>query len=478
MNAFTINKIKLVILPAAVLLLVFCLPAKAQESGEVAELKKLLAEQQKVLEQLQERIAQLEARQRIKEESLEKKIDEVSNKTDHIAEETEKVAAKTEKVEKAQAEAPRAELPDAAKWVERIKFSGDFRYRHEHIDAEEVGSVRWKNGRDRDRIRARLLMEAIVNDEWDVAFRLATGERDLIIDEGEIFNDPLSSNQTLTQEFSGKDWWIDLAFFHWHPENFKGLSVYGGKIKNPFYKPGKTELIWDGDLNPEGIGAKYAVPLGGADTIFVNGGGFWIDEESGGADTSLWGVQTYWKHDFGNPDYILGGVSYFDYGNIRGRQDIYGTLAGNTPLAGAAVPRWGSDFDLIELFAEYGTEIRGLPIAFFGDVVQNQSADTSRDTGWLVGTKFGDIESDEPGTWQARYNYRELEADAVLGAFTDSDFIGGGTDGRGHEVGLNYQLYKNVTLGLTYFHNENDRGGQARDLDFRRFQGDLIFKFK
>ena len=47
--------------------------------------------------------------------------------------------------------------------------------------------------------------------------------------------------------------WIDLAYFDWHPERVEGLNVIGGKMENPFYAPGKTELLWDGDLRPEGV---------------------------------------------------------------------------------------------------------------------------------------------------------------------------------------------------------------------------------
>ncbi len=364
-------------------------------------------------------------------------------------------------------EEPAVDLPDSLKWLEQIKISGDLRYRHEHID-EETGTttVGWKNGSDRHRIRARLMLEAMVNDEWDLAFRLASGSKD-----------PVSANQDLEDSFSSKDFWLDLAYFNWHPKAIEGLNVVGGKVKNPFYKVGKNQLVWDGDLNPEGLVVQLSTPFNGEDELFFNGGGFWVDESSSGVDTSLWGAQTYIKHQMDNSDYFLGGASYWDYGNIQGSSDLKstwttpGSFFGNTSAAGL----FASDYDIFELFGEYGFKCDSMPVTFYGDWVQNLVASTDRDKGWLVGCKLN--KATTPGSWEASYDYRVLEADAVVGAMSDSDFIGGGTDGRGHRFGLKYQLAKNVQAATTYFHNEDDTGSAGRDLDYRRLQCDLVLKF-
>ncbi len=199
------------IVPAAVglgLLLFFS--AGAVRADELSDLKQQMEAATKMMQEMQERMAQLEARQKIKEQSLTERLDNVEKKTVEI--------------EKA---AP-AGLPTSASWVERIKWSGDFRYRHESIDEETTGSVRWKDGRNRHRIRARLMLEAVLNDEWGVGFRLASGSAD-----------PTSTNQTLDDSFSSKDIWLDLAYFDYHPAAVKGLNVYGGKMKNP-----KPNMVW------------------------------------------------------------------------------------------------------------------------------------------------------------------------------------------------------------------------------------------
>ncbi len=455
------NLAKTKVLLLIVVLTVVCCPprASAGESDEIQLLREQLETQARLLHEMQERLAQLEARQESRDKSLTEKIEEVEQKAD-----------------KAEAAVAAAPTGPKATWPDRISLSGDFRYRHESIDAERNanGGVDWRDGRSRHRIRARAMISAIVNDEWDAIIRLATGQRELFVDNRrDMIADPVSTNQTLTQSFSKKDWWLDLAYFDFHPASVKGLNVYGGKINNPFFTPGATELIWDGDLTPEGIGVVYSRPLSEKDTLNLAGGGFWVQESSAGADTSLWGIQSYWKHAM-DKDYILAGAGYFDYANIQGLADRYGILAGNTPTPGGGA--WGSDFNLFEMFAEYGTHIGGLPVSFYGDWVNNLSAVTDKDTGWLIGTSINKCK--DPGSWAARYNYRELQADAVVGAFTDSDFIGGGTDGKGHEFGFDYQLHKNVQLGLTYFYNQLDRGAGSNGLDYRRLQADIVVKFK
>ncbi|HIJ72134.1 MAG TPA: hypothetical protein HPP87_12365 [Planctomycetes bacterium] len=422
-------------LMVVVLVLVGVLPKMAR-ADEVSELKKQLAE-------LTQRIEQLEARQRLKEKSLEQEIARVAEQ-------------KAEAV---------PVLPDNIKWIENVKISGDLRYRHESIDAESGGD--WDQGHNRNRIRARIGIEARVNDETDVIFRLASGSAD-----------PVSTNQTLADSFSSKELWLDLAYFDWHPASIKGFNAFGGKMANPFYRVGKNQLIWDSDLNPEGLAANYVMPFGENGKLHLNGGGFWVDESSGGVDTSLWGIQGYLKHNFQNKSYLLGGAGYFDYGNIAGRGDLKNTW--NTPWDSTDPSFFGnkatgntfdSDFDLIEAFAEYGFNAGSMPVTVYGDYVHNTVAATNEDTGWLIGCKFN--KAKEPGSWEASYDYRDLEADATLGSFSDSDFKGGGTDGKGHRFGFKYQLHKNVQAALTYFLNER----YSDDQDYRRLQADLIYKF-
>ncbi len=404
-----------------VVVLLFAGQVPIVKADKVAELKQQMAEQSKSLQQMQQRLEQLEASQKDQEQKAD-------------------------------------DLPDSLKWAENIKWSGDIRYRHESIDDDTKTTER-----DRNRIRARLKMNAKINDEWDATLRLASGSSD----------SPTSTNQTLgdsgSDSFSSKEIWLDWAYADYHPESISGLNVLLGKMANPFYKVGKNQVIFDGDLSPEGGAATYKWNLDDSTSMKLASGGFWLRERSTDADTSIFGAQGLLKHKLSKNSHILGGVSYYDFGNIKD-QTLNGISSkGNTQTGGI----YDNDYDILEGFGEYGLKIGGMPVAFFGTYINNIAASTPEDTAWFVGAKCN--KAKKPGSWELSYNYRDVEKDAVVGGLNDSDFIGGGTNGRGHVLGSKYQLAKNVQAALHYFINEKNTDS-TKD-DFKLLQADLIFKF-
>lgn len=113
-------------------------------------------------------------------------------------------------------------------------------------------------------------------------------------------------------------------------------------------------------------------------------------------------------------------------------------------------------------------------MTYFGDYVANTAAvDENKDTGWLVG--FAVRKAKDPGSWQFEYDYRDLQADAVVGQFNDSDFVGGGAGGRGHRFGFSYVLTKNVVPALNYYLASHE--GRNNDADYNRLQADIVVKF-
>ena len=352
---------------------------------------------------------------------------------------------------------PRSRSSEDSSWLDRIDFNGDFRYRHEGIRAEG------KSDRDRDRIRARVGFDARVTETVDVGLLAASGS-----------DDPISSNQTLDGGFTSKDIRLDLAYFDWNPEKLSGLHLSAGKIKNPFFSPAKTELVWDSDLRPEGGAIRYSKTVNDW-KVFANLGGFRAEERSSAADTGLFGAQAGASYSFPFLDdraYVLAGGSYFDYGNTRGMLPLY-DAADSFGNSVNATGRYQFGYELVEYFAELGFRVHGVPVSFFGDFIRNTAPGITEGQGWLAGATIG--KCDDPYSWAFRYNYRDLEADAVLAAFTDSDFIGGGTGGRGHEIGFDYQIARGVAAGVTYFDNQILLTEEAKD--YQRFQLDLMLDF-
>ncbi|MHC4159216.1 MAG: putative porin, partial [Planctomycetota bacterium] len=243
----------------------------------------------------------------------------------------------------------------APKWVQNITPFGDFRYRYESLQGDDSTSSNLTNDRRRNRIRARLGAKVRINDEWDTIFRIASGSSD----------GPTSTNQTVDGAFESKDLWLDLAYFDWHPEAASGFSVLGGKMKNPFYRVGKNQLIWDSDVNPEGGAVKYSWDLDDATKATLVGGAYWLNERESDADAGYFGIQAMLKHKLYDGGHLVGGVSYYDIGNIDSKSalsaDTGVTLNGNTNASTPPAATYRYDYDIVEGFLEYGFECAGLP---------------------------------------------------------------------------------------------------------------------
>ncbi len=350
----------------------------------------------------------------------------------------------------------------AGNWWEKVKIKGDLRYRHEMIDKED------KDDRHRHRVRARLGIFGDVSPYTKVGIQLATGS-----------NDPVSTNQTLDGAFSTKQVGIDLAYFEASHPRLPGLNAKGGKFKNPFFKPGKSELIWDGDWNPEGGVVAFKKKSGDFD-LTLTGAGFWIDERSSSDDSYIAAGQVVGRLHFNEKKSNLTfGGSIFNYVNAEGfepffdQDDAMGNSIVGVVSGEDTVEVYASGFELVELFGEFTHKFESTPVTVMFDYVTNSAAD-SLNTGWLFGLRVG--KAKEPGSWEFRYIYRNLEADAVLGMFTDSDFRGGGTDAKGHEVGGAIQLAAITAFKASYFINEI--GLEAEETEgFNRMQVDLQLKF-
>lgn len=412
-----------------------------EETGqsEIEMLRRMVEEQNRTINQLLHRIEALES--------------------DH-----ERVEVKQEEYGEWM-EAKKSEKP---LWSERVRVKGDLRYRYEHVRNDRRSPDRDDN-RNRNRVRARIGVDAELLPTLDLHLQLSTAE---VVDaNGKDEGDPVSGNQTLTNAWSLKNVWLSQAWADWHPEAAPGLSILAGKIKRPFITPVSSELVWDGDVNPEGAMIDYHREFDRFE-LFVKGYGFWTIERKTEGDSGLFGAQGALKHNFTAFDdkaHVMGGLSYYDYGDTDGEE----FFVDGDPFGNSTDPTetfFAEDFDLFEVFGEVGFRVRNVPVVVFADYVTNTAADDD-DQGWSVGFQVA------RSPWKFRYLYKEVEKDAVFGAFTDSDFGGGGTNAEGHELNLSYKLTKNWELAATYFHNDTGIASGDDEEDYQRLQLDAKFKF-
>ena len=230
---------------------------------------------------------------------------------------------------------------NATEWWEKVKIKGDFRYRHEMIKEQD------KDARNRQRIRARIGISGEVSPYMTVGIQLASGS-----------SDPVSTNQTLGDAFSTKNIGIDLAYFNFKHPALPGFELTGGKFKNPFFKPGSSELMWDSDWNPEGGTVRYDYDVDNVELSLI-GAGLWIVERSSSKDSYLAGGQGVAKFNFNDKQTSLAlGGGYFGYGNTRGFETFYdpedgmGNSVIEVTQGDATFLEYASKFEIAEAFVE------------------------------------------------------------------------------------------------------------------------------
>ena len=344
------------------------------------------------------------------------------------------------------------------KWLDKIKLKGDFRLRYEHKERKGTNDV------ERGRIRYRLGIESKIADQVLVGAGLASGS--------DSSTSARSTNQDLQDVFSTKPFSLDYAFVEYEPADW--LSVIGGKFKRKKYLLEPGDLLWDGDINPEGGSVQLKHELTDSADVYTNTGVWILDESTGNtADPYLFYVQTGIKAK--NSDKRLDAqvaVTYYNFDNVKGTT-LDGALGDNSADGGGLLYK----FTPIAVGAEAGiAEPFDLPlprVAAFGEFVHNPDPD-DENNGWLLGLKAGDKKVNDKNKWQLKYIFARLEKDAFLDVLPDADRYSGGTDIVSHESILQYGLNKNVMFELDYYHSNRVNAASASE---NLFQTSANFKF-
>ncbi|MGH8547363.1 MAG: putative porin [Methylococcales bacterium] len=402
--------------------------------------------------------------------------------------------------------------PDALPgWVSRVKFFGDMRVRSANIfygpdnipnsylnfNAINAAGGIIPAGRDAfldttaDRyfaqIRARLGMNITVTDNLMAGFRVTTGD----------LRNPVSTNQFLGN-YGGRYQidldWAYLQYDHYTSDHFKWLTLQAGRMPNPWLF---TNLVWDDDLSFEGLIAQFRADLGSDDSLYAmdeSGRTFFLTTgitplQGAGQlnqfdfiDKWLLGGQTGLEWTFENQSNAKLGVAYYYYKNVEGVRNTFNSTAENK-TAPLFVQKGNSMFDInndndptTNLFA-LASKFHILNItgrydyAGFAPIHVIATADYARNFGFNqneVLNRTGILFAPRVNAWQAILQvgwpkirkwadwnlflaYKYLERNAVLDAFTDSNFHFGGTDAKGFIVGGRFGLTYHTALQLRWF---------------------------
>ena len=311
--------------------------------------------------------------------------------------------------------------------IDRLEVGGDVRLRYEHNLSAE-------NARDRGRgvIRARVQASYAVNDWLTAGGQVVTGDPD----------DPNSADVALSSFADDLNLSLDQAYLS---ASLGRVTLWGGKFAAPF---SRSELVWDGDVSPQGLAATWHAPLGDGADVRLTGVYFLIDESVAGPDSSMIGAQAEvafrpaggWQAKLSTAyyDYSLRSVAGGDGGDFR--SNLIGPDG-----------RYRSDFDLIDGIVSLDHPGLGedWPLQMSGEYVRNLGAATNADTGYALALSLG--QAARPHGWKLGYSYMVAETDAVLAAFSH-DNIDLGTNYLLHGLSVDHALTASVTLNATLYH--------------------------
>ena len=403
-------------------------------------------------------------------------------------------------------------------WLDRLKWEGDIRLRYQgdmfadsnapeaffQAIGQNIGNT--LEDRHRERVRLRLGLNANVTGGVDAGIRITTGNT----------SDPVSTNQTLGNTGNKYSLVLDRAFLKLRPVD--DLTLWGGRMPNPFFS---TDLVWDDDVNFEGAAVSYAPGAQEPQRVFkpfVTAGVFplqEVEQKTGVAarDKWLYAAQTGLEWVPSTRARFKLGAGYYHYRNVAGVPNPTPTTTGLYDLSAPQFRQKGNSLFPVDTDANndgmQGDNVYGLApdyrianltlvadFAQFFPIHVIGSFDWARNVGFDQGEilarsgqnikpetdgyqvkltvghpKFTYLENHE---WQAFVGYRYLERDAVLDAFTDSDFHLGGTNAKGFMIGGSYALYKNTWVSARWM-SSDEISGLPLSIDV--FQLDLNAKF-
>jgi putative porin len=401
---------------------------------------------------------------------------------------------------------PVKSVQTAIDWLNRFSFSGDMRTRYEAFWQEHGPNA---NQRGRARIRLRFGVGVKVNDEVSGGLRLVSGDP----------NDPISANQTLTDVFTKKPINIDQAFITLTPKAslkaiglgladlpWNPISITMGKFANPAFRPRaimNSELIFDDDLNPEGLSETitfYEGTEGLLRRFQLNAMQWTVREASRSADSYMFGGQfvgtfqllpstrltlAFADYAFTKSDLIAQARNSNSSLKVTNSVVLVdGTVVkGGTSLTpgtgGKAFKKFLGDFNLINgsVQLDYNTGYARWPLTLMGDVAWNSESPTSKDWAVWAGISLGATRN--PGDWAFSAVWSKIETDSVLSVFSYSDFgRDGGTNLQGPFLKIDYMLFPRLTItAKNHFVSFIDRPkGQSNSL-VNRFQLDAQLVF-
>jgi hypothetical protein len=370
-------------------------------------------------------------------------------------------------------------LGDLERVLRRFRWSGDMRVRGESFIQDLTQT------RSRARIRVRAGFQGSPNEDFAGGIFLAGG----------ALNDPVSTNQTLTDFFTRKPIGIDRAWITYEPKKYPWLQLTGGKWAYTWLRTG---LTFDQDLNPEGFSERFSFDTKNSvlKNVTVTGVELLYNEVTSGPDGFVAGGQTSATLQFGSrvKMTVAGTALNWQGANAIIRAVTSGALNGNrnsnatVGSLAAGTLAYASQFLYVDALmdTQFKTPWERWPARLTLDYVTNPRAVSDQNDGFLAEIIFG--RQLEKNDLQFSYSFARIEQDAVISAFNESD-MRAQTNVLQNKTNVLWLVRPNVTASFTgWFGRTLNRNLQnaavppglppgEQDPILSRLQLDLIYRF-
>lgn len=354
--------------------------------------------------------------------------------------------------------------------IQTITFSGDLRLRNDLRNRKDNNA-----DASQQRYRLRFGFEAQLPDDLKVVTRLASGT-----------GEQVSTNQTGGKLASQKGIWIDTTFLKWTPTINENATAYaiGGRMINPLWRPYAADIVWDDDLNPEGLaeGGEWLLPDLGV-SVFANALQ-WVTDQDSNSGKNQWefSQQAGFEKTLPMESRLRMGAAYHKWSDEnRSTENAAVVQDGNRRSAsGVLLNRFGVG----ELSAQLSSWAGALPVSAQATLIRNYRA---RDNGTTItgptardGYQFGAIlgAAKVKGSWEAAYFRKYSQADSTVADAADSDFGDGGTNRKGHIAWFAYNPRDWMQLKVKGFVTDViDTSLKPNKKPINRLQTDVSIKF-
>ena len=362
--------------------------------------------------------------------------------------------------------------------ITRFKLSGDIRLRQQFESQTPGADTDISNERSRSRLRFRLNGDFDLQKGWSTGFALETA--------------PAADSGNQTFENGADDYSIHLARAYVGYTN-GDFTFVGGKQKNIFYT---TDLVWDGDINPQGLTEQYLWSVNDKTSVTFRAGQLLMDDNSefSGPTTSATDAWMFYQQaeisqKIGSKVELKAAPGFFLY-NASTLAGLGNESAFNGTTENLKVIVLPGELS----FKDVGGAGYGLKA--YWDVAYNTTAEdrvreayaqpvsVSEDPlAWLVGLSYGYGAGKTAGDWKISADYRQIGLGSIDPNINDSDFAFSRLNQEGFKISAAYNLTDFASVNATYMSTQEmealpGAGPGIANLDSSDlFQLDLNVKF-